>query len=183
MSSCRADRWYAVRTRSNFEKRVAEELKAKGVTCYLPCLRELRAWKDRRKEIEQPLFNGYVFARFADTGENRLRILKTTGVVHILGQSSQIEAIPDVEIASIRAMLEANVRCFVHPLLREGSKVRIRRGALKGVEGHLVRFKNGFRLVVSIELLSQAVAAEVNISDVEHIPTNPAACSLMRNIA
>lgn len=169
MSSSRGERWYAVRTRSNFEKRVAEELSVKGVHCYLPCLREIRLWKDRRKEVSQPLFSGYVFVRFADTGEERLRVLKTFGVVNILGQGSRLEPIPDQEIASVQAMLASNLRCAAHPLLREGCRVRLRRGALKGLEGLLVRFKNGFRLVVSIGLLSQSVSAEVDVSDVEYL--------------
>jgi transcription termination/antitermination protein NusG len=160
--------WYALRTRSNFEKHVVSELALKGVDHYLPCLREIRWWKDRRKEIEEPLFRGYVFTRFADNPVNRLQVLKTLGAVNILGQGAQIEPIPDAEIDSIRAMLAANVRCFVHPFLREGCRVRVRRGPLKGLEGLLVRFKNDARLVISVNLLSQSVAAEIDIGDVQY---------------
>lgn len=174
MSILAEEKWYAVRTRSNFEKRVSDELAQKGVDCYLPCLREIRQWKDRRKEIMQPLFAGYVFTRFADSNAGRLRILSTAGVVRILGQGTEIEAIPDNEIESIRAMLSANVRCHIHPFLREGSRVRVRRGPLKGLEGLLMRFKNDVRLVVSVGLLSQAVAAEIDIGDVEYAGADPA---------
>lgn len=163
-----------MRTRSNFEKRVADELAYKGVSCYLPCLHEVRQWKDRRKEIRRPLFAGYVFARFADSGAMRIHVLSASGAVRILGRGSQIEAIPDAEIDSVRAMLAANVRCYAHPFLREGSRVRVRRGPLRGLEGLLIRFKNDARLVVSVGLLSQAVAAEIDIGDVEYAGQNPA---------
>ncbi|HVO96535.1 MAG TPA: UpxY family transcription antiterminator [Bryobacteraceae bacterium] len=159
--------WYAVRTRSNFERRAATELIGKGLNVFLPSFRELHQWKDRKKVVEQPLFPGYLFAHIADTAEARLAILKAPGVVQILGQGQSIEPVPDDQVEGVRAMLTASVPCFAHPFLREGSRVRIRRGALKGIEGFLVRFKNQFRLVLTVELLNQSVATEVDVQDVE----------------
>ncbi|HUQ93582.1 MAG TPA: UpxY family transcription antiterminator [Bryobacteraceae bacterium] len=169
MSIWEDQHWYAVRTRSNFEWRVTAELSAKGVECFLPSVRQIRQWKDRRKEIDQPLFSGYVFSRFAGNAQSRVRILSTTGAVSILGTGSQIEPIPDREIDQIRTMLAAKVNCFAHPFLQEGCCVRVRRGPLKGLSGLLDRFKNNTRLVLSVSLLSQSVAAEVDISDVEYV--------------
>lgn len=159
--------WYAVHTRSNFEKQVATEVAGKGLETYLPSFRQVHQWKDRKKVVDQPLFPGYFFVRFADTNERRLTILKTTGAVQILGARNTIEAIPDGQVEGVRRMLSAGVSCFAHPFLREGSRVRIRHGALKGLEGLLVRFKSEFRLVLSVELLCQSVATEVDISNVE----------------
>jgi transcription antitermination factor NusG len=161
--------WYAVRTRSNFERRAADEVSAKGIETYLPAFREVSRWTDRKKVIERPLFAGYLFARFVDSGPARLSVLKTPGVVRILGTGGSIEAVPQGEIEAIRKMLSANISCFAHPFLREGNRVRIRNGALKGVEGLLVRFKNQHRLVLSVELLCQSVAMEVDIRDVEPV--------------
>jgi transcription termination/antitermination protein NusG len=159
--------WYAVHVRSNFEKRVATELTAKGLESYLPAVSETHAWKDRKKVIEVPLFPGYVFTRFSDTGVSRLAVLRTTGAVRILGSRDTIEVIPDSEVEAIQTLLQAKVPLLAHPLLREGARVRIRRGPLKDVEGLLVRIKSEARLVLSVELLCRSVSTEVDVSDVE----------------
>jgi len=158
--------WYAVQTRSNFEKHTCVELHARGVEHYCPAFREVHQWADRKKVVERPLFPGYVFARFSDSGALRLRILQAPGAVRILG-GEKIEAIPDEEIDSIRKLLNSGRQCTAHPFLREGSWVRVRRGALKNVEGTLIRVKNETRLVLSIALLCKSVATEVDIADVE----------------
>lgn len=162
-------RWYAVYTRSNFEKRVAAELSGKRLEFYLPTFQELHQWKDRKKLVDVPVFPGYVFARFHDSSRHRLQVLQTSGAVRILGHGDGIEPVPDVEIESIRRLLKANVPCFAHPFLQEGAWVRVKRGALKDLEGLLVRVKSKTRLVLTVTLLSQSVATEIDVSDVEVI--------------
>ncbi len=169
----REPRWYAVYTRSNFEKQVAAELTAKEIEHFLPLVDELHQWKDRRKLVHLPVFPGYVFARFGDTARARLQVLNTAGTVRILGSDGKIEPIPDLEIEAIRRLLKANVPYFAHPFLREGAWVRVKRGALKNVEGLLVRVKNKTRLVLSVSLLSQSVATEIDIRNVEVIRAAP----------
>lgn len=161
-----AARWYAVQTRSRFEQVVRAELSVKGVENYFATYQELHQWKDRKKLVEVPLFSGYVFVRFQDEDEALLQILRTTGVVRILGAAG-IEPIPDEEIDSIRRLLRSANRCFPHPFIREGAWVRVRRGVLAGIEGRLVRVKSQARLVLSVDLLSQSVATEVDARDVE----------------
>lgn len=146
---------------------MAAELTAKHIENYLPVVQQLHQWKDRRKMVEVPVFPGYVFSRFRDSSQTRLQVLRTAGAVRILGQADQIEPIPDYEIESIRRLLKANVPCFAHPFLREGAWVRVKRGPLKDLEGLLVRLKSKTRLVLSISLLSQSVATEIDIVDVE----------------
>jgi len=163
-------RWYAVQTRSNLEKCVTTELTAKGLENYCPVYQEVHQWADRKKLIQRPVFPGYVFTRFADTESARLLVVRTHGTVRILGMGETIEPIPDQEIDSIRRMLTSAHTCFAHPFLRQGSWVRVRSGALKGMEGILVRVKNTTRLVLSINLLSNSVATEVDVRDVEVIP-------------
>jgi len=162
-----AAHWYAVQTRSRFEQVVRAELSVKGVENYFATYQELHQWKDRKKVVEVPLFSGYVFVRFQDEDEALLQVLRTTGVVRILGASGAIEPIPDEEIDSIRRLLRSGDRCFPHPFIREGAWVRVRRGVLAGIEGRLVRVKSQARLVLSVELLSQSVATEVDARDVE----------------
>lgn len=166
-SSLAAPHWYAVQTRSRFEKVVDAELSAKRIEHYLATYTAVHQWKDRKKAVELPLFSGYVFVRLADAEAARLPVLRTTGVVRILGTGHAIEPIPAREIEAIRQALESGNPCFPHPYLREGSWVRVRRGALAGIEGRLVKSKGQSRLVLSVELLSQSVATEVDARDVE----------------
>lgn len=159
--------WYALYTRSNFEKRVAVELAAKRVENYLPLVEQVHQWKDRRKRVEVPVFPGYVFVRLEDSHTARLEVLRTAGCVRILGQGDRIEPVPEPEIESIRRLLKARVPCFAHPFLKEGAWVRVKSGPLREIEGLLVRVKSKTRLVLSVALLSQSVATEIDVADVE----------------
>ena len=161
--------WYAVRTRSNCEKKVSSMLTDKGIENYLPAFHEVHQWKDRKRLIELPVFPGYLFASIADSREARLAILRIEGVVNILGQAERIEPVPEHEIQAVRRLLESRTHCYAHPLLREGAWVRVKRGALKGLEGLLLRVKNQTRLVLSIALLSQSVSTEMYASDVQFV--------------
>lgn len=162
--------WYAIQTRSNYEKRVSAELTRKGCHAYLPVSRERHQWKDRKKIVEAPIFPGYVFVRCRNTREEQLGVLQTTGAVRILGANGRPERIPDFQVEAVREMIGRGVPFYTYARLPEGSAVRVRRGPLEGIEGVLLRVKNTHQLVVSIELLSQAIAAEVDGADVEILP-------------
>ncbi len=164
--------WYAVQTRSNFEKLVTKELSAKGIENYCPILEELHQWADRKKIVQRPVFPGYVFARFVDMGATRQIVRQTNGAVRILGGPEKPEAVPDSEIDSIQRLLKSGHSCFPHPFLQEGEMVRVKRGALKNVEGKMVRMKNRTRLVLSVNLLCNSIAVEVDALDVEAVRPN-----------
>lgn len=166
-----AEKWYAIHSRSNFEKRIGLELGGKGIEHYLPAYDEVHQWKDRKRTVAVPLFPGYVFARFVDEPGLRRTVLTTSGIVRILGNGGGPEPIPDDQIDAVRAILTSRVPCFAHPLLREGARVRVTWGVLAGMEGLLARIKNRTRLVISIPLLNQSVAAEVNAWDVKPLDT------------
>jgi transcription antitermination factor NusG len=161
--------WYAVRTRANSEKQVNAQLREKGFETYLPVFRQQRQWKDRRKLVEFPIFPGYLFTRMIDQEDCRLSVLRTAGAVRILSLGDRLEPIPDQQIVALQQMVSAGPQCFVHPLLKEGCWVRVRRGPLKNLEGLLIRFKNQTRLVLSIALVCQSISAEVEASDVEYL--------------
>lgn len=161
--------WYAVYTRSHFEQRVAGDLAARGIEYFLPAVEEIHRWKDRRKNISVPLFPGYLFARMADTPAARLAVLQTTGAVSILGCGAAITPVPDMEIDAVRTLVAARAQVGPSQYLPSGTKVRVRSGALSGVEGFLVRIKNTWRVVVSVHLLSQSVAAEVDLENIERV--------------
>jgi transcription antitermination factor NusG len=163
--------WWALYTRHQHEKVVAEMLTAKGFDVFLPVYDSIRRWKDRRKVLSLPLFPCYVFVR--GQLDRRLQVVSTPGVHMLLTRGEQIAVIPDEEIVAIRRAVEGSFRVEPHPFLKVGERVRVTRGSLIGVEGILVRKKNLYRLVLSVDMLAQSVGVEVDASDVEPVQTEP----------
>ncbi len=157
-------RWYALRTRSRHEKVVRDQLTNQGIEPLLPTVRRLSQWKDRRKEIEVPLFAGYCFVRFGM--EQKLPVLKTVGVVDIVGGGQRPEPIPDEEIAALQTLMTNVLPYDPHPYLQEGMQVEVVRGPLQGVRGILLRKEKRHRLVLGVRLIQQAAAVEIDITDV-----------------
>lgn len=161
--------WYAAYTRANHERSVATQLAQRAISHYLPVYESVRRWKDRKKLLELPLFPGYVFVHVPP--RERLRVVQVHGLVRLVGFGGQPIALPEGEVAAIRACLKQKCRIEPHPFLRTGQRVRIVRGALEGTEGILVRKKGMFRLILSVGLILRSVAVEVDSSDVEPIPS------------
>ena len=157
-------RWYAIRTRSRHEKQVRDRLAAQGVEQLLPTVMRLSQWKDRKKEIEVPLFSGYCFVRFP--WPERTAVLKVFGVVAIVGSGSRSEPIPYEEIDALKSLMASKLPYDAHPYLREGMVVEVKRGPLEGVRGILLRKAKRHRLVISVHLIRQAVAVEIDASEV-----------------
>jgi len=160
-------RWYAAYTRSNHERTAAEQMKRRSIEHFVPTYETVRTWKDRRKRLEMPLFPGYVFVRVAI--EERLRVLVVPGIVRLVGFENRPVPVADEEIESLRTIVDRRLRPEPHPFLPVGRKVRIRRGALEGVTGILVRKKGRVRLLISVDLIRQSAAVEVDSADVEAI--------------
>ncbi len=161
-------RWYAVRTRSRHEKRVREQLEGcPGVEVFLPLWERWSRWKDRKKKVHFPLFPGYCFARFRY--EDRLRVLKTFGVVELVGTRGRPEPIPDAEIEAVRTAVESTLRYDPHPFLMEGMEVEVVAGPLVGLRGRLIRKDRSARLLLSVKLIRQAVAVEIDAAHVSRI--------------
>ncbi len=157
-------RWYAIRTRSRHEKLVRDRLAAESIEHLLPTVMRLSQWKDRKKEIEAPLFPGYCFARFA--WPDRLAVQTVSGVVGIVGGGHRPEPVPDREIDDLRTLMSSTLKYDAHPYLREGMAVEVIRGPLKGVRGILLRKDKRHRLVLSVHLIQQAAAVEIDDADV-----------------
>ncbi len=164
---CGNSPWWALYTRHQHEKKVADMLLLKGFDVFLPQYDSVRTWKDRKKTISLPLFPCYVFVRGGL--DRKLQVVSTPGVHMMLYHGEHIAVIPELEIAAIRRVVEGPYRVEPHPFLKCGDRVRVIRGALEGVEGILTRKKNLFRLVLSVDMLAQAVAVEVNATDVEPV--------------
>ena len=159
--------WWALYTRHQHEKTVAEMLAAKDFEVFLPLYDSMRRWKDRKKLITLPLFPCYVFVRGGL--HRRLDVVTTPGVHMILFHGESVALIPESEIQAIRKAVEGDFRVEPHPFLKCGERVRVTRGSLEGVEGILVRKKNLYRLVLSVDMMAQSVAVEIDASDVEPV--------------
>jgi transcription antitermination factor NusG len=158
-------RWYAAYTRANHERRVADQLAERGVENFLPQYETLRKWKDRNVRLQMPLFPGYVFVHLAL--QNRLQVLQVPGVACLVGFAGRPVAVPEGEFTRIRGFLKQGLRADPHPYLTAGRRVRVRSGPLEGMEGIVLRRKNGCRLVISLELIQRAIAVDVDLVDVE----------------
>jgi transcription antitermination factor NusG len=159
------ERWYAVSIRPRHEKFVARHLECRGLNYFLPVYRSVRCWKNRRKELDMPLFPGYVFVNL--NLRDRLGVLQAPGVVRFVLFQGQPAAIPDAEIRALESSLSTGLKLQPHPYLREGARVRIKRGPLLGTEGIMIHRKQRFRLVLSIDLIMRSVMVEVDEGDVE----------------
>jgi transcription termination/antitermination protein NusG len=159
--------WYALRTRSRHEKRVEGQLSGRGIEPFLPLVQRWRQWKDRRKQVAFPLFPGYCFARFPLT--DRVAVLKSYGVVQIIGNRDGPVPVPDSEIEAVRRLVTCTLPYDPHPFLHEGMPVEVIRGPLTGIRGILLRKGDRARLVISVNLIQQAASVELEASDVAPI--------------
>lgn len=152
--------WYAIRVRSNFEVATSLMLRCQDIEVFCPTYRSQRRWSDRTKEIQRPLFPGYVFCRISPL--QRVPVLSTAGVVGIVGFGRTPIAIPDHEIEAVRMVVKSNLGATPCPYLEIGHKVAIETGPLAGAEGIVLEIKTGLRLVVSIDILRRSVATEID---------------------
>jgi transcription antitermination factor NusG len=161
--------WYAIRTRSRHEKMVADQLEKLGVENFLPLVKRTRQWSDRTKEVELPLFSGYTFVRVVLSSPDRLRVLQTHGVAGFVGINCCGTAIPDNQIEDIRTLLASDVPFEEQPFLRVGQRVRVRGGALDGVEGILSAQNDDHSLVISLEPIQRSLSVRIQGYSVEPV--------------
>lgn len=153
--------WFALYTRSRFEKQVAEQLERKQLPVFLPLRIEVHRWQDRYQKVEVPMFRGYLFAQFAPDSVERTAILRTAGVVRIVGFGQKDSEVPSEQIEALRRVAGEGGLLHPHRFLRIGQRVKVASGALAGVEGILVRIKRQDRLVIAVDAIRQAVAVEL----------------------
>lgn len=157
-------RWYAAYTYANHERRVAQQLAERRFESFLPTYRSVRRWKDRRKELQLPLFPNYVFVRM-DLSD-RIRVLQVPGLINLVIFQGQPAALEDGEVDRLRTGLGGEGRVEPHPYLTVGRRVKIIGGAFSGLEGILLRRKDRLRVVLSVDLIQRSVAIEVCESDI-----------------
>jgi transcription antitermination factor NusG len=176
--------WFAVQVRTQREQGVADYLRGKAYEWFLPTYKRRKLWSDRVREIQVPLFPGYLFCRFDP--QDRLPILKTPGVIQIVGYNRVPVPVDEQEIAAVQKLVASGVPNQPWPFLAVGDRVRIESGPLRGLEGILTHLRGTHRLVLSVTLLQRAVAVEIDSalveslgsSRVQRIPFRPAVVSL-----
>jgi len=151
------------------EKRVAGQFEEKRVKTFLPLLQQVHRWSDRRSKVDVPMFSCYAFVRIAQTTEERLKVLRTPGVLGFVGSERQGTPIPEEQIESLRTAIREKIPCFPHAFVSAGRRVRIRGGSLDGVEGILVRQGADQSLIVSVELLQRSISMRVEGYDIEPV--------------
>jgi len=156
------EHWYALQVRSRKESAVATELQAKGFECFLPIYTSVRQWSDRVKQVELPLFPGYLFCRFGLS--NRQPLVVTTGVLQIVGIGKSPAPLDDAEINALQLAAASELPRQPWPYLSAGTRVRVIHGNLSGLDGILINFKGNHRVVLSVSLLQRSVALEIDLS-------------------
>ena len=164
LPSAEAVPWYALTVKHQHERTIEAALVYKGFEAFSPMYRSRRQWSDRTKEIELPLFAGYIFCRFPY--EAKARVLNTPAISRVVDFGGRPAAVADADIEAIRAIVNSELPVRPWPHLKPGDRVRVERGPLRGVEGVLVKEKDARELVVSVELLQRSIAVRVDATSV-----------------
>src|ERR1700723_2656728 len=159
--------WFALQVRGRQEFNISENLASNGYEWFLPLYKSSKRWSDRIKQVDSPLFPGYVFCRFNPL--DRLPILKIPGVIQIVGFNRQLVAVDEDEIRAIQALVASRIPNHPCPYLEVGDKVRIESGPLRGLEGLLVEFQGNHQLVLSVTLLQRSVAVKIDSASVTSV--------------
>ncbi|MFH2092637.1 MAG: UpxY family transcription antiterminator [Pseudomonadota bacterium] len=163
--------WFALLTRSNFEKTVYTSIVKKQYEAFLPTTKRKSLRKDRNLMIDVPLFSGYVFVKTSLDALDHLNILKTTGAVRLLGNQSEPLPIPTSQIESLKILTSVNMDLITGKsiLLKKGDLVMILEGPLAGVKGEFTHYKGKGRLAIKIDLLGQYAGVDVDEENVEKV--------------
>jgi len=155
-------KWYAVHTRSRFEQKVYDGIRGKEIEVFLPRIQVMSRRKDRRKKILIPLIPGYIFVRFDLDVETYWKIIKTVGVVRMVGFEGKPIPASEGEISSLMILDGTDRTVQNRAYMKNGDRVMIMEGPLKGLTGFYVRHKGqSDKVVVSIELLHRSLALEI----------------------
>lgn len=158
------EQWYAVAVKPRHDKAVSRTLENKGYPVIVPLYKK-HYWQAKRlRESELPLFPGYVFCRF--NAQTRLPILMTPGVIQVLGAGRVPTPVDEGEMASLQTALDLQLHLSPYPFLETGQRVRIKEGALAGIEGVVVDLKPCLRIVLSITLLRRSILLEIDSNSV-----------------
>lgn len=157
-----AAKWYALHTRSHFEQKVYAGITGKSIEAFLPRVQVMSRRRDRRKKILIPLLPGYVFVRLALEPESYWEVIKTVGVVRMVGVKGTPTPAGDEEIHSLMILNGTDRTVHNRSYMKTGDRVMIMEGPLKGLVGFYLRHKGrSEKVVVSVELLQRSLSVEI----------------------
>lgn len=162
-------KWYALHTRARHEKTVERRLLEEGLETFVPTAIEVHRWSDRKKKVEVPLFNCYVFVRCALTAQDRTRVHRIESVHGFVGVRGTSLPIPDEQIDGIRRVLTQSAPWRSYPFLKAGQRVRVRGGAMDGVEGVFLSENGDNSLVISVDAIQRSMAVRIDGYHVEPV--------------
>jgi transcription antitermination factor NusG len=157
-------KWYVIYTKPRNEKKVAAELLAKGIEHYCPLIKTMRQWSDRKKVIEVPLFNSYLFVFVSE--KEFFEVLTVKGVVKYITFERKAVAIPEYQIEAIKQTLLNEIKFEVSTEnFKIGQKIEIINGVLSGVLGEIVTISGKKQLLLRIENIGYSLLININQSD------------------
>ena len=162
-------RWFAIYTRSRYEKRVNERLKEMGVEAYLPLVKSWRVWSDRKKQIDVPLFSSYLFVRTHEgKGHEYFDILNTPGVVRFITFEGKAVVVPDAQIDALKRLNSQGIDMEV---LTEnpppGTPVTVIMGPMKGISGEVISVGKNKKIILRMDALDKSVTINIPLAMVE----------------
>jgi transcriptional antiterminator RfaH len=162
--------WYAVYTRSRCEKKVVSDIQDFFNTeAWLPLQKTIRQWSDRKKWVDVPLFNSYIFVH-TTSAKVRDLVAQTTGAVYVVSFEGKPTAVPDDQIESLKLLLStsANIEVSIDTFAI-GEPVEVYRGPMRGFKGKLVSYKGSKRVMLHIEALNQTLLIEINPANLKKL--------------
>ncbi|MFC2080823.1 UpxY family transcription antiterminator [Bacteroidota bacterium] len=161
-------RWYAIYTKPRWEKKLAERLEEKQIEHYLPLVKTLKLWSDRKKWVQEPLFRSYIFVHVND--QEYLSAIQTPGAVKYITFERKPVAIPPIQIEAIKTFIQSGDDLISDsPEMKIGDRVQVIRGSLKGLEGTLVEFHQHHRVRIMIDVIQQSLHIKVPMSQLQVI--------------
>lgn len=165
----REEQWYALHTRARHERVVENRLREQGLETFLPTMKEVHRWSDRKKTVEVPLFSCYVFVRCGLSAEDRTKIYRADSILGVVGTRGAGTPIPDDQIEGVRALLAQTGQWRSHPFLKVGQRVRVCGGAMDGVEGIFLSENGDNSLVISVDVIQRSLAVRIDGYDVKPV--------------
>jgi len=167
--SVHAGKWYALQTVPRHEKAVGTQLQLDGLDVFVPTFRKESKWSDRSKLLDLPIFPGYAFLRSSDISLDRKYIYRSRSVVRLLSGSAGPAEIPEQEILAVRRATQGGAAVEPVPYLNVGQRVRIKNGALQGLEGALVKLGRDNCLVISVDLIQRSISIRIQGYEIEPV--------------
>ncbi len=159
--------WFVIYTKPRHEKKIAEQLGNMNVENFLPIVKSLRTWSDRRKYVDAPLFPSYIFVRLEDL-QGYFNSLEVNGVLHYVRTGKQIAAVEEAIISNLKLLVYNSQKDIEvsSGYIKPGRNLFIKEGPFTGFTCEIIDYKGKQKMLVRIELLQRNILVDM---PVEHL--------------